>query len=133
LGENYGYSTLSRYAGLLTYRYARLYASETESLFPPAGLRKLEVLQEFDKRHNVVNLMIRNEALEDDLISVLKAAGHNVDKSAEDKIRKAQKTNTSKHKPTGEYYNAETLELVAQKETFIVGKYGYKPPANPLS
>ena len=76
-------------------------------------MRTLGALQEFDKRHNVANLMIRNELLEDDLISVLKTVGHKVDKSTEDKIRKAQKTNTSKHKPTGEYYDAETLELVA--------------------
>jgi hypothetical protein len=132
LGENYGYSTASQYAGLLTYRYARLYASETESLFPPAGLRTLEALQTFDKRHNVASLMIRNEALEDDLISVLKSAGHKINKSAEDKIRSAQKTNTSRHKPTSEYYDAATSELVAQKEAFIIGKYGYKPPINPL-
>jgi hypothetical protein len=128
LGENYGYSTLSPFAGLLTYRYARLYASETESIFPPAGLRTLDALRNFDHNHNLAELVIRNESLEDDLISVLKTCGHKLDKSAEEKIRKAQKTNTSKHKATGEYYDAETLELVAQKEALIVGKYGYKPP-----
>jgi hypothetical protein len=124
---------LSQYAGLLTYRYARLYASETESLFPPEGLRTLEALQAFDQRHNVTSLMIRNESLEDDLITVLKTVGHTIDESAEAKIRIAQKTNTSRHKPTSEYYDAETIELVARREAFIIGKYGYEPPRSRLA
>ena len=130
LGQDYGKSTLSQYAGLLTYRYARLYVSDVASLFPPAGLRSLEALRDYDRRHNLASLMIRNESLEADLIAVLKKVGHDVGEAAEARIRQAKKTNTSSHKPASEYYDAETLELVARQEAFIIGKYGYEPPAS---
>jgi hypothetical protein len=128
LGQGYAESTLSRFAGLLTYRYVRLHSSDIEPLFGPNGVGTLEALRDFDQRHNLVNLVIRNESLEADLIAVLKRVGHYIDGSAEARIRVAQKTNTSSHKPASEYYDAETRELVARREAFIIEKYGYGAP-----
>ena len=129
LPQDYGSSTLSRYAGFLTYRYARLYAADVQPLFPPLGLQTLDELRKFDDRQNIVNLMIRTESLEDDLIRVLRMAGHEITEAAETRIRAAQRTNTSEHGPTREYYDKETIDLVARREAFIIQKYGYTPPA----
>jgi Sulfotransferase family len=128
LGQGFGYSTLREYAGLLTYRYARLYLSDAMSLFSPDGLRTLDDLRAFDRQHNLARLMIRTESLEDDLIAVLRAVDHSISQAAEAKIRSAQRTNTSRHKSFVDYYDAETIALVAQKEALIIEKHGYAAP-----
>jgi hypothetical protein len=129
LGENYANSTLHSFAGLLTYRYTLLFAADVESLFSPDGIRTLQALRDFDRRQNILHLIIRTESLEEDLITVLKSVGHQVDGQAVARVRTAPRTNTSRHRRTADYYDAETIDLVARREALIVEKYGYSPPS----
>ena len=129
LGRDYGRTRLKHFAGLLTYRYLFLYASDVGRLYASDGLRTHDALSEFDRTNNMVNLMIRTESLERDLVAVLKTVGHEVDERAVAALRTTPRTNTSRHRRSGEYYDSETLDLVARREAFIIAKYGYAPPS----
>ena len=128
LGQDYGKSPICEFGGLLTYRYLWLYSSDPSALFAAGRVRDLPTLQAHDAKNNLVELVIRTESLEADLIGVLKAVGHDVNGAAESKLRGATRTNTSNHRPTRDYYDDETIDLVARKEAFIIAKYGYQPP-----
>jgi hypothetical protein len=128
LDPSFGKSGVKDHAGLLTYRYMWLYESDTDILYEPGALRSPAALRTYDRAHNIVDLIIRTEALEEDLVRVLKSAGHDIAQQAETRLRTAQKTNTSRHRPTSDYYDDETTALVAEREALIIEKYGYAPP-----
>jgi hypothetical protein len=75
--------------------------------------------------------MIRIEELESEVRRVLARAGYDLSAEQEaELVRQCHtKTNVSPHLSDREYYDDEALELVAQREQFLIGKYGYKPPA----
>ena len=72
---------------------------------------------------------IRNEQLEDDLIDALTLCGMQLTPQQISDIREAEKTNTSsRRKDLGYYYDQATVDLVIEREWFIIDKYGYEPP-----
>jgi hypothetical protein len=125
---DYAASTTSGFAGLLTFRYASLFWSDTRPLFGRDGVRSVAELQDVDREHNVVDFMLRNETLAADLVSVLRAVGHVIDDSLLKTLQRERRTNSSTHYPAAYYYDAATRDLVAQREAFIIAKYGYQPP-----
>jgi hypothetical protein len=127
-GEQYGYSSISTFAGVLTYRYVRLFSGNLSRIYTDPSLNSIHQLRQFDEKYTVLDAVIRNEFLEEDLISVLRKAGYRLSEEQTTLIRSTQKTNISQHHPTGYYYDQETLELVMRKEQFIIEKYSYAPP-----
>ena len=127
VGEGYGLSPLSSFAGLMTYRYLRLYARHPGPLWFP-GIRQPERLRAYDADQNVLDHVVRTETLEDDLLRVLHACGHDLDDACADRIRSTPRTNVSCHRPIADYYDAETIDLVADRERLLVDKYGYAGP-----
>jgi hypothetical protein len=129
IGEGYGFSPLSAHAGLMTYRYFRLY-TVGESIFRDSGLEHASYLERFDKASNITGAMIRNESLEDDFIEALDRAGYALSEENREAIVKKQhgKTNISERKPAAYYYDAATSALVAERECYLIDKYGYKAP-----
>jgi hypothetical protein len=125
---DYAASTLSGFAGLLTYWYSWLYLSDTAVLFGPQGARSMAALQDYDRRHNVVDVMLRNETLATDLIALLRGVGHTVDDSLLAALGSGRRKNSSKHHPAAYYYDEATRDLVARREALIVAKYGYQAP-----
>ncbi len=130
IGEGYAFSPLSRHAGLMTYRYLRLFTLG-DALFHDRRLATLRGLDEFDREKNIVQSMIRNETLEEDFIRALQAAGVALDESQQTAIRqgKSGKTNTSRRKPASYYYDPQSIQLVADREAWLIEKYHYSPPA----
>jgi hypothetical protein len=129
IGEGYGFSPLSSHAGLLTYRYLRLFTLG-ERLFKDKRLRSMEGITEYDREFNIASAMIRTECLEDDFIRVLRLAGYTLADAQVAAIRRqdAGKTNASQRRPAEYYYDAESLALVAERERFLIEKYRYDPP-----
>ena len=127
-GEGYGYSSISSFTGLMTYRYIRLYSRNLSSIFTGKHITHIGELREFDTKNNLLDDIIRNESLEDDLIRVLRKVGYHLSDYQERKVRCAEKTNPSKHESARYYYDSETIELVGEREKFIVEKYSYEPP-----
>ena len=121
-------SSISKFAGLMTYRYCRFYLKD---FFIPQnfkGIKKLEELKDFDKSNNLLHYMIKTENLEEDLIDTLEKIGYKLDNATIESIRNSGKTNISKHYSTSFYYDEETIKLVSEKEKFIIEKFGYSPP-----
>jgi hypothetical protein len=127
-GEGYARSSISSFAGFLTYRYIRLHSKNPQSIYQKNYVRNISDLQEFDRENNLLDTIIRNENLEADLIESLKQAGYQLSDEQIAKIYSAKRTNTSGHSPTSYYYDQETSELVQYKERFIIDKYNYKSP-----
>lgn len=129
IGEGYGFSPLSQHAGLLTYRYFRLYTIG-DKVFKDKNLCQESYVESYDRKYNITSGMIRNECLEEDFIKFIKQAGYGLTRQALASIigMKESKTNTSMRKMTDFYYDDEALELVAERERFLIGKYSYTQP-----
>lgn len=125
LGEGYAQSPISRFAGLMTYRYIKIYTRTGTR-----GLTGLEALKKFDSENNVLKFTIRVESIEDDLIQALKQAGYELspDQIQAIKTGAENRTNPSDHLPPKFYYDDETAKLVAKNEKLIIEKYAYSPP-----
>ena len=130
IGEGYGFSPLSRRAGLLTYRYLRLFTLG-ERIFKDGRLRSHEGIAAFDRASNITRGMVRTEALEEDFVRVLRLAGYVLSEQQLQVIRnrEAGKTNVSERKLAGFYFDEDTLALVAERDRYLIEKYGYEAPA----
>jgi len=130
LGEGFGLSPLSRHAGLLTYRYLKLYSRAITGLYSDRRLRTCGGVREFNEEHNVLDGVIRMESLEEDFIRAMAQAGYRLTPEQEAAVWSAggHKTNASDRRPASYYYDDETVALVASRERLIIETYGYLPP-----
>ncbi len=128
-GEGYAFSPVSACAGLLTYRYLRLFTLG-DSIYRDSRLASPSGIVEFDDAHNVASAMIRTESLEPDFAAIMEQTGHRYPpaENADSKDGAAERTNSSKRRDAAFYYDDETIALVAEKERFIIDKYAYSPP-----
>lgn len=127
LGPEYACSMLSTYAGAMTYRYIGIYTGG-RSGGAVERITNAEDLAAYDREYNVLDDVIRTESLHDDLIRVIGAAGYMLDQGTIEDIRNAGRTKTSTRYPAGQYYDSRTLDLVMEKERFLIEKYAYQPP-----
>jgi hypothetical protein len=123
LGEGYAKNPISKFAGLMTFRYIKIYTRG-------GSATSLEALKKFDSESNVLKFTIRVESIEKDLLQALENAGYDL---SEDQIQLIEqgadnRTNPSEHLPTEFYYDEETVDLVARNEKLIIEKYDYSPP-----
>lgn len=130
IGEGYGFSPISKHSGLFSYRYFRLFTLG-EGVFHDARLSRPEDLAEYDAEQNIAEGMIRMESLEEDFVQVLKKAGEQLSDEQVASIlnKEGGKTNMSKRNSVAYYYDDETMALVAQRDGYLINKYGYEPPA----
>ncbi len=128
LYEGYSISSLSKFAGLMTYRYCGFFHRDFFNFNKFKNISNIVELRKFDKNNNILDYIIRVESLEEDLIKMLEKVGYALDEKTKDLIRNSGKTNVSSHLKTSHYYDEETIKLIAEKEKFIIEKYNYKPP-----
>jgi hypothetical protein len=124
IGEGYGFSPLSQHAGLLSYRYFRLFTTG-DSVYRDARLCTDSGIADFDGELNITDGVVKTEALEDDFIRVLSEAGKELTASECVSIKSNGKTNVSERQPFMYYYDNETLDLVASREKYLINKYDY--------
>lgn len=128
LYEGYSISSLSEFAGLMTYRFCGFFHRDFFNSNNFKNIRNIVELRKFDKNNNILDYIIRVESLEEDLIKMLEKVGYALDEKTKDLIRNSGKTNVSSHLKTSHYYDEETINLIAEKEKLIIEKYNYKPP-----
>jgi hypothetical protein len=120
--EGYSLSGVSRFAGLMTYRYASLYWLDPARLFGRGTPRTMDELCAIDRRENVLGHTLRLEWMDSDIAALFRLLGENP--IAEPSTR----VNISSHAPTASYYDEEARELVRTRESLIIEKYGYSVP-----
>jgi len=126
--EGYSESSISGYAGLMTYLYCNFFIKDFFKTQNFRGMNSFEELKEFDKKNNLLDFTIKVESLENDFIAMVEKFGYNIDEKTKNLILKSGKTNISKHLKPSTYFDEETIELVAEKEKLIIEKYNYSPP-----
>jgi len=130
--RDYGQSSISSFAGILTYLYVFLFSNEIFNLYRKGSINNLDALRDFDAINNILYMVIRNENLKNDFILALAEARYRLSNEQIQRIRTSERTNASIRKRTLEYYyDHETIDLVRERDRFIVDKYGYVQP--PLS
>jgi len=133
VGEGFGFSKISHHSGLLTYRYFKLFTDLDAALYTSEALTSRSNLKSIFEAKMFVNHVIRNEKLEADLISGLEKAGIRLtdDQKADIYSAKSQKTNTSDRKGVEYYYDQESIELVAERESLVIDINNYEAPQIP--
>ncbi len=131
LGERYHESATSGFAGFMTYRYCKLFLKDffDDDVF--TGIHSLQKLQEYDEEHCLIDLLVRVESLEEDLIEAMEKSGHELTDEMKSTIREGsrKKVNRSERHSVSHYYDSDTIDLVRRAEEFIIHKYGYEPPS----
>lgn len=130
LGEGYGFSPVASWAGLMSFRYLKLFSALDENLYRDPDLATLAGATRAWRRTRFVRFIIRNEQLEEDLLTAISQAGFNLSMEQQDAllVGREYKTNASNRLATDLYYDAECIELVAGREALIIGEHGYTPP-----
>ena len=123
-GQAYGKYPMSHIAGMLTYRYLKLFCKKDFR-----HIKTLEELQVFEKDYGYINYFIRNENLEQDFLTALDLAGIALPEDKKNLVNSIDKTNTSSKKHSAAYYyDADTINLVGNREKLIIDKFGYRAP-----
>lgn len=130
LREGYSNSSLSDFAGFMTYRYSKLHMKNFYKRQNSSKIKNYNELIEYDELNNLLDGVIYIENLEEDFIKNVTKAGHSLDKEIEAKIlsKTEKKRNVSKHHEASYYYDKETMNLITEKENFIIEKYDYVFP-----
>lgn len=113
--------------GLMTYRYLWLFC-QTDRTAPPA-FDSLEALKVWADAHFLPRYMVRQRQLADDLLAALDGLGLAVSDADREALRKARPTNiSSRPHPFSHYYDASCLDLVAQRERYLIERYRFACP-----
>ncbi len=124
----YNRSSLSEFAGLYTYRYCYLFHDTDAHLFD-GSINNMQALWDADRKHNMVEHVIRMENITEGIMEMLKVSGTSVDSVIENRIVSLEKTNpSSRKKDFSLYYDRATSELIGRRDGLIIEKYGYRPP-----
>lgn len=130
VGEGYWRFPLNRFAGFLTYRYLKVFACRKGELDKLGAIATPEQLAEYERKSCFIDHFIRNERLESDLLEALKLTQVDVPPQAAAAMMSRPRTNTSsKKRGSGYYYDAETEQLVGDRDRLIVEKFGYLAPS----
>jgi hypothetical protein len=123
----YNRSSLSKFAGLYTFRYCYLFHDTDAHLFD-GSINDMKALSEEDSKHNIVDHVIRMENISEGIIKMLRDSGTSVESGFYDTIRSMGRTNpSSRRNDFSFYYDNATRDLVGRRDALIVEKYGYEP------
>ncbi len=130
IGEGYGECSVSRIAGLLTFRYLKLFCTKLGGLNNLDHLSTFEELKKYENENCFIAHFIRNENLESDLLRGLEDFGAKIPSNKKSDILSRLKTNVSsrKHGPKY-YYDSKSENLIAEREKLIIEKFGYVAPS----
>jgi hypothetical protein len=128
--ELYWRFPLNVFAGLMTYRYMRLFTCKKGELAILKKLTTPDQLDEHERKSCFIDYFIRNEHLESDLLGALTLAKVPLSEQAAAGLKRRPRTNTSSTKRGSRYYyDEETEKLVGDRERLIIEKFGYLAPS----
>ncbi len=123
IGEDYKINTLSEFSGLLTFRYLRLYTYRKNFKNIDSRVK----LKEYDINENFMDFTIKNERINEDLITLAKKI-HFEEKKLISILKNytGRINKSSRERDYRKYYNDKSISLVEKYEQFIVDKYNYQ-------
>lgn len=128
LGEGYDKAALADVCGFMTYRYLALCCRGTRGLGRQRRITDFDDLSRFDRESCYIDYFIRQEALEEMLCEAVEKIRPLTGEERQ-MIFGAGKTNTSRRSLTlTDYYDRESIELVADRDRLLIEKFGYAPP-----
>jgi hypothetical protein len=124
VGDGYTSSVISNFSGYLTYCYLKLHCYDFRS--HDTYINSYNDIVSFDRDFNFLDFIVTAENLNNDLEKALLAL--NVSKVDIENVFMLIKgrANSTERQDYHVYYDNETLELIAEKEKFIIEKYNYK-------
>ena len=126
LRGKYNTSPLSGFAGLYTYRYCYLFHDTDAHLFD-GSISNMQALMEADRKHNMVDHVIRMEDITEGIMEMLRVSGTSVNSFLKNRNISLERTNpSSRKKDFSLYYDRATRDLVGHRDSLIAGKYGYR-------
>jgi hypothetical protein len=121
---------LNRFAGLLTYRYMKIFTCRKGELDNLRSISTPGQLAAHEREHCFIDHFIRNERLESDLLDALQSMKVEIPDGVAAGMMSRPRTNTSSKRHGPEYYyDAETEKLVGDRDRLIVDKFGYLAPS----
>lgn len=122
LGEGYKQNSMSDFAGLMTFRYLFLYTYRKGF----TSIDSPEKLVEYDAKENFMDIVIRNEAIHKELMENATRFGSNQEELEVILEQFTKRSNTSERENDfRKYYTRDSIELVSEKEKFVIDKYSY--------
>ncbi len=124
IGDFYGISGANQKMGFLTFNYLRTYTRNFEK--DVKNIESLDQLKAYDKEHNFIDVMFRNETLKQQLLKNYEfyADSKEVIENAIANKPPRSKTATQK-KPFHLFYDDESRKMIYEKDKFIFEKYNY--------
>jgi hypothetical protein len=124
--EGYASSPVKVAVGFMTYSFLALTTDYAEWRRVGRKCRSYDELAAFADEHSIVDRVLRVEALNEDLLSLMDSAGIEVPPG---EAAEWGKHNVSVRRDFAEYYDEETLRLVQNRDRFIIDRYGYRRPS----
>lgn len=130
LREGFGFSPISKQAGILTYRFFKLFTSLDKKIYSKKLFLTHNNLEELWYAHKFADFFIRLEHLEDDLLQAMQKSAVQVSQQNKQELlaAKYEKTNTSSRLPAKYYYDEESIQLVYEREKFLINLFNYTAP-----
>ena len=123
IGEGYKKSPIFKHVGFFTYRYLKMYNYDNENQIE--GLRNFRKVKQFDAENNFIDIIIRTEHINEDLLDNAPKLGITKEELQAVIDKFSNKTNASSRQAYPFYYDKQTKDLVAKKDKLIIEKYGY--------
>lgn len=121
--EDYSASPVKHVVGFMTFRFLALSTEYSRWNAIGRKARTFEEIAAFADASQIASRVMRMESLNSDLCEVLRSIGVSV---TLDQLDAIAKTNTSVHRKYTDYYDDETYRLVAERDRFIIDRYGYQ-------
>jgi len=123
--EGYDLMPMGREVGFCSYRFLYLYSDPAAWDREARTISGLAAARAFWERAGIARTMIRTEHLEADLRALVERIYPG---RAGEIVFPQERTNRSRHRGAAAYYDAQTRDLVAEREALLIAQYGYEPP-----
>ncbi len=125
----FGKSGLLQFAGIYSHMYVSIFCTNQHILNQPGAVTDLASLKQFVFVNRYAKYMVRTENLAKDLEAALQAIGMDLTAKQIKTIHEVPARNrTNRTLPLAAYYDQETIDLVAERDRFIIDQYGYSYP-----
>jgi hypothetical protein len=120
--EGYSASQVRNVIGFMTYRFLALATAYDKWNAEGRNSRTYAELSAFADAHTITGRILRMEDLNGELLDLLRSLGREV---SMEELEAIGKTNASSHRKYDTYYDDETYRLVAERDRFIIERFGY--------